>query len=147
MVSPASAAKAELVAAGVERLRAFGYEPVVMPHALSRGPLYFAGTAEERVADLHAAFADKSIEGMICTRGGWGSVELLPLLDRELIAANPKVFVGYSDHTSLHTWMWNECRLSTVYGPMVAADWSREDGEDERTWRSVVEGDGVVECG
>jgi muramoyltetrapeptide carboxypeptidase len=147
VVSPASAAKAELVVAGVERLRAFGYEPVVMSHALSRGPLYFAGTAEERVADLHAAFRDESIEGVICTRGGWGSAELLPLLDRELIRANQKVFVGYSDHTSLHAWMWNECRMPTVYGPMVAADWSREDGIDERTWRAVVEGDGIWSVG
>lgn len=113
-----------------------------MPHALSRGPLYFAGTAEDRVADLHAAFAEKSIEGIICTRGGWGSAELLPLLDRELIAANPKVFVGYSDHTSLQVWFWNACKMPTVHGPMVAADWSREDGIDERTWRAVVEGDG-----
>ena len=143
VVSPASAAKAELVQRGCERLRGFGYEPVVMPHALDRGPLYYAGTAEDRVADLHAAFADESIEGVICTRGGWGSAELLPLLDRELVRANPKVFVGYSDHTSLHAWFWNECGMPTFYAPMVAADWSKSDGVDERTWRSVVEGDGV----
>jgi len=147
VVSPASTAKAELVAAGVENLREFGYEPVVMPHALSHGPLYYAGTAEERVADLHAAFADKSIDGVICTRGGWGSAELLPLLDRALICANPKVFVGYSDHTTLHAWFWNECRLPTVYGPMVAADWSRKDGVDLRTWRAVVEGEGEWSVG
>jgi len=143
VVSPASAARAELVERGCERLRGFGYEPVVMPHALDRGPLYYAGTAEDRVADLHAAFADESIEGVICTRGGWGSAELLPLLDRELVRANPKVFVGYSDHTSLHAWFWNECGMPTFYAPMVAADWSKSDGVDERTWRSVVEGDGV----
>jgi len=142
VVSPASAAKAELVAAGADHLLKFGYEPVVMPHAFSRGPLYYAGTAEQRVADLHAAFTDETIDGVICTRGGWGSAELLPLLDRELIWANPKVFVGYSDHTSLHTWFWNECKLPTVYGPMVAADWSHDDGADVRTWRSVVEGEG-----
>jgi muramoyltetrapeptide carboxypeptidase len=147
VVSPASAAKAELVTAGAESLRAFGYAPVVMPHALSRGPLYFAGTAEERVADLHAAFADKSFDGLICTRGGWGSVELLPLLDRELIGANPKVFVGYSDHTSLHAWFWNEFNMPTVYGPMVAADWSHPEGADDRTWRAVVEGEGVWSVG
>jgi muramoyltetrapeptide carboxypeptidase len=147
VVSPASAAKAELVAAGVERLQVFGYEPVMMPHALSCGPLYFAGTAEERVADLHAAFADRTIEGVICTRGGWGSAELLPLLDQELICANSKVFVGYSDHTSLHAWMWNECRLPTVYGPMVAADWSRDHGVDERTWSAVVEVEGAWSVG
>ena len=139
VVSPASAAKAEQVERGVARLKAFGYEPIVMPHALNRGPLYYAGTAEQRIGDLHAAFADRSIEGILCTRGGWGSVELLPLLDRELVRANPKVFVGYSDHTSLHAWFWNECRLQTFYAPMVAADWSKEDGVDERTWRSALE--------
>lgn len=140
VVSPASAAKAELVERGCERLKAFGYEPVVMPHALNRGPLYYAGTAKDRVADLHGAFADQSIDGVICTRGGWGSAELLPLLDRELVHANSKVFVGYSDHTSLHAWFWNECGLPTFYAPMVAADWSKDDGVDERTWRAVVEG-------
>ncbi len=147
VVSPASATKPELVERGVDRLRAFGYEPVVMPHALARGPLYYAGTAQERVADLHAAFADASIDGVLCTRGGWGSVELLPLLDRELIQANPKVFVGYSDHTSLHTWFWNECRLRTFYAPMVAADWSKDDGVEERTWRAALEGDGSWSVG
>ena len=147
VVSPAATAKPELVERGVERLRAFGYEPVVMPHALARGPLYYAGTAQERVADLHAAFADASIDGVLCTRGGWGSAELLPLLDHELIRANPKVFVGYSDHTSLHTWFWNECGLRTFYAPMVAADWSKDDGVEERTWRAALEGDGSWSVG
>ncbi len=143
VVSPASSAKRELVESGIDRLRAFGYEPVLMPHALSRGPLYYAGTAAERVADIHEAFADKTIDGILCTRGGWGSAELLPLLDTELIRSNPKVFAGYSDHTSLHAWLWNECALPTFYAPMVAADWSKPDGVDERTWRSALEGNGV----
>lgn len=142
VVSPASHAKHELVEAGMERLRAFGYEPVLMPHALSRGPLYYAGTATERVADLHAAFADDTIDGILCTRGGWGSAELLPLLDDALVRAHPKVFVGYSDHTSLHAWFWNECSLPTFYAPMVAADWAKPDGVEERTWRSAVENEG-----
>jgi muramoyltetrapeptide carboxypeptidase len=140
VVSPASAAKAEQVKQGSARLRAFGYEPVLMPHALARGPLYYAGTKEERVADLHAAFADESIDGVLCTRGGWGSAELLPLLDRDLVRAHPKVFVGYSDHTSLQAWFWNECGLATYYAPMVAADWSKADGVDERSWRALIEG-------
>ena len=142
VVSPASAAKAELVQAGCEHLRAFGYEPVVMPSALARGPLYYAGTAEERVADLHTAFADVSIDGILCTRGGWGSAELLPLLDAALVRAHPKVFVGYSDHTSLQVWLWQECGLRTFYAPMVAADWSKADGVDLPTWRAAVEGVG-----
>jgi muramoyltetrapeptide carboxypeptidase len=147
VVSPASYAKPELVELGVARLRAFGYEPVVMPHALARGPLYYAGTAEERVSDLHAAFADKSVDGVICTRGGWGSAELLPLLDVALLRENPKVFAGYSDHTSLHVWLWNECGIPTFYAPMVAADWAKVDGVDERTWRAAVEGKGAWSVG
>ena len=139
VVSPASAAKAESVHAGVAALRAFGYQPVLMPHALARGPLYYAGTAAERVADLHEAFADATIDGILCTRGGWGSAELLPLLDRALIRAHPKVFVGYSDHSSLQTWLWNECGLQSFYAPMVAADWAQEDGVDLRSWRAAVE--------
>jgi muramoyltetrapeptide carboxypeptidase len=138
-VSPASAAKPELVELGRARLQAFGYDTIIMPHALDHGPLYYAGTAADRVADLHAAFADPTIEGVLCTRGGWGSAELLPLLDATLIRANPKVFVGYSDHTSLHAWLWNECRLPTFYAPMVAADWSNLDGVDYRTWRAALQ--------
>lgn len=139
VVSPASAARPELVAAGVEHLRAFGYQPVLMPHALARGPLYYAGTATERIADLQEAFADDSIDGILCTRGGWGSAELLPLLDAQQIAANPKAFIGYSDHTSLHAWMWNECALPTFHAPMAAADWSKLGGVDEPSWRACIE--------
>ena len=140
VVSPASAAKSEAIDEGCERLRAFGYEPVVMPNAKVRGPLYYAGTAQQRAEDLHAAFADKSMDGVLCTRGGWGSAELLPYLNAHLIWANPKVFVGYSDHTSLHVWFWNECKLPTYYAPMVAADWSKDDGVDARSWSALVEG-------
>lgn len=138
MVSPASAAKPELVERGIAHLREAGYEPVLMPHALDRGPLYYAGTAAERVADLHAAFAEDAIHGIICTRGGWGSAELLPLLDLELIRTHPKPFIGYSDHTSLQSWLWNECRMQSFYAPMVAADWAHEDGVDEGSWRGAL---------
>jgi muramoyltetrapeptide carboxypeptidase len=72
---------------------------------------------------------------------------LLPLLDRDLVCANRKVFVGYSDHTSLHAWFWNECGMRTFYGPMVAADWSKTDGVDERTWRAALQGEGVWSVG
>jgi muramoyltetrapeptide carboxypeptidase len=141
VVSPASAAKAELVQAGVECMAMMGYEVVTMPHALDRGPIYYAGTAEQRVADLHAAFADPKIDGILCTRGGWGSAELLPLLDAELVRANPKVFVGYSDHTSLHMFFARETGLVTFYGPMVAADFARKDGFDAASWGHALNGD------
>jgi muramoyltetrapeptide carboxypeptidase len=139
VLSPASAAKAEVVEKGIDRLLHFGYKPLLMPYALASGPLYYAGTVEQRLHDLHTAFGDPGIEGLLCTRGGWGSAELLPRLDAQLIRANPKVFVGYSDHTSLHVWLWNELRMMTFYAPMVAADWSNMDGVHRATWQAAVE--------
>jgi muramoyltetrapeptide carboxypeptidase len=144
VLSPASAARPERVHAGVARLQACGYEPVVMPSALLRGPLYYAGTPQQRVSDLHAAYADPEIGAIVCTRGGWGSVELLPLLDRDLIRSHPKLLVGYSDLTSLHVWLWNECRAIGIHGPMAAADWSAEDGVDLRSWCAAVAADRPV---
>ena len=142
VVSPASAAKGELIERGVEHLRRRGFMVEVMPHAFSRGPLYYAGTARERAADLHAALTHDAIDAVIATRGGWGSAELLPLLDAmgtaEALRARPKPFIGYSDHTSLQMWMWERCGLPTIYGPMVAADWSKDDGVDEPSWDTAV---------
>ena len=142
VVSPASAAKEEAVAAGVRQLQEMGYTVQMGEHALARGPLYYAGTVQDRLADLHAAFADKAVDAVICTRGGWGSAELLPLLDRDLIRANPKPFIGFSDQTSLQQWMWRECGLVTFYGPMVSADWSKyasgRQGADLASWHSAL---------
>src|ERR1700761_8749334 len=140
VVSPASTPKPELVQQGIEHLQALGYRTILSPHALDSGPLYYAGTLQQRLDDLHIAFADPKIHGIICTRGGWGSAELLPHLDAGLIRSNPKAFIGYSDHTSLHTWLHNEAGLITFYGPMVAADFSRADGADMASWGSSLYG-------
>jgi len=140
-VSPASAPKPELVQRGISRLQELGYRTVPGAHALDDGPLYYAGTLEHRLEDLHAAFADPSIDGIVCTRGGWGTAELLPYLDTALIRANPKVFVGYSDLTSLHCWLHQEANLISFYGPMVASDFARDNGADLASWRHCLEGD------
>ena len=141
VISPASTPKRELVERGVAELEALGYSVMLGKSALASGPLYYAGSLAERLKDLHAAFADRSVDGIICTRGGWGSAELLPHLDRELIRANPKAFIGYSDHTSLHSWFQNEANLTSFYAPMVASDFGREDGVDLASWRNCFVGE------
>jgi muramoyltetrapeptide carboxypeptidase len=138
VLSPASAAKAERVHQGIVHLRDLGYKLVLGAHALESGPLYYAGALGDRLDDLHSAFADPAIDGIMCTRGGWGSAELLPYLNSALIRANPKVFIGYSDHTSLHCWLHNEANLVTFYGPMAAADFSRGDGADIVSWQNSL---------
>jgi len=141
VVSPASTPRRDEVEAGLKALQALGYKTVLMSNARKPGPLYYAGTLEQRLADLHAAFADPAIDGIVCTRGGWGSAELLPHLDAKLIRANAKAFVGYSDHTSLHQWLAREAGLVSFYGPMVASDFSRAGGVDAASWGHVFAGD------
>jgi muramoyltetrapeptide carboxypeptidase len=147
ILSPASTPKPDLVHRGIARLHSLGYKTVLGAHALDSEPLYYAGRLEDRLNDLHAAVADSTIDGIICTRGGWGSAELLAHLDAALIRANPKVFVGYSDHTSLHCWLHNVANLVTFYGPMAAADFSREDGVDIASWEHNFCGDGSWSLG
>jgi muramoyltetrapeptide carboxypeptidase len=141
VLSPASTPKPDLVHQGIAHLNSLGYKTVLGAHALDSGPLYYAGALEDRLQDLHAAFADPTIDGIVCTRGGWGSAEFLPHLDTGLIRSNPKAFIGYSDHTSLHCWLHNEANLVTFYGPMAAADFSRDDGVDTASWQHSFQGD------
>lgn len=141
VISPASTPKRELVERGVAALERAGYRVKLGQHALASGPLYYAGTLLQRLEDLQGAFADPEVDGVICTRGGWGSAELLPHLDAALIRAHAKAFIGYSDHSSLHSWFQNEVGLTTFYAPMVAADFARTDGVDLPSWRHVFEGD------
>lgn len=140
VVSPASTPRPELVQRGMEQLQGLGYRTVLGKHALDSGPLYYAGSLEERLSDLHAAFADAAVDGIVCTRGGWGSAELLPHLDVGLIRAHPKAFIGYSDHTSLHGWLLKEANLISFYGPMVAADFARDGGVELASWRHSLQG-------
>jgi muramoyltetrapeptide carboxypeptidase len=140
IVSPASTPRPELVQQGIAALEDLGYKTVLYPSALQKGPLYYAGSIEQRLSDLHDAFKDSAIDAILCTRGGWGSAELLPFLDAELIRANTKPFLGYSDHTSLQIWLKNVTDTVTFYAPMVAADFSRRGGADLPSWRHALEG-------
>lgn len=140
VISPASTPKREMVERGLAELQAAGYQIKLGKYAFGGGPLYYAGTLAERLEDMHTAFADDTVDGVICTRGGWGSAELLPYLDKDLICSNPKAFIGYSDHSSLHTWFQNEANLTTFYGPMVASDFGRENGVDRVSWQKTFEG-------
>ncbi len=138
IVSPASAVRADFVADGIAELESFGYRTKLFPHALAKGPLNYAGCVEDRVADLHAAFADPEVDGILCTRGGWGAAELLPLLDAELIRAHAKPFIGYSDITTLHVWLQSEVGMVSFQAPMVASDWVRLDSVDVACWTSAL---------
>jgi muramoyltetrapeptide carboxypeptidase len=90
---------------------------------------YVGGTAEERIADLHAMFADPAVKGIFCIRGGYGAPHLLDAIDYGLIRRNPKVFAGYSDITALHLAIQNKAGLATFHSPVVLSrftDWTQD---------------------
>ncbi len=141
VVAPASFARAERVEGGAERLRAMGYAPRFAEHALERGPLFFAGTQEQRIADLHAAFADDETQMAMCLRGGYGSNYLLEHVDLELIRRHPKAFFAYSDLTGLQLLMLDRLGLPAFHGPMLAADFYLEDGVHLESFKAALAGD------
>lgn len=141
VIAPASSAKADRIEAGVAALRARGYDPVLSAHAMGRETPYFSGAASERLADLHAAFANPEIKAIFTTRGGYGSNYLLEDLDLDLVRSNPKPFFSYSDLTAVQTWLLDKTGLPMFHGPLVAGDFSREDGVHEASLRASLSGE------
>jgi muramoyltetrapeptide carboxypeptidase len=102
VVAPASSweNRSELLR-GVAGLEAWG-PPVRLGDHINDRHGYMAGRDEDRAADLHAMLADPEIRAIVCLQGGYGMPRLIPLLDEQLFAANPKAICGYSDLTTLH---------------------------------------------
>ncbi len=121
IVAPASPTSKEKIEKACEKLSQMGFRVVVGKNCHSQ---YGYLTAEDklRAEELNSMFTNKDIDGIICLRGGYGTPRILDLLDYELIKNNPKVFVGYSDITSLHIALNKYADLVTFHGPMAASD-------------------------
>ena len=117
LVAPASSTeRPERIDEVIAHLKAQGF--AVKPSAnLRRRTGYLAGTDAERAADFNAAFADPKVKAVFALRGGYGSCRILSLLDYDLIRANPKPFIGYSDITALHHAILVKSGLVTYHGP------------------------------
>jgi muramoyltetrapeptide carboxypeptidase len=141
IIGPASYAQPERTERGLSALRDLGLKPKLGANALACGPLYFAGTPEQRLADLHAAFADPATSAVMSLRGGYGSNYLLESLDFETIAAHPKPFLAYSDLTGLQLRLLDELGLPAFHGPMLAADFYQNMGIHFDSFRSALAGE------
>jgi muramoyltetrapeptide carboxypeptidase len=140
VLSPASFAKPVRVERGLQRLRTLGFVPRLGANTQKRGPLFFAGTPEERLADFHAAFADPETAIVACMRGGYGSNYLLESLDLPLIQQHPKPFFAYSDLTGIQLHLLDRLGLPVFHGPMVAADFALDDGVHLASFQSALAG-------
>ena len=121
IVAPASPFARDEFDRGIAEIRTLGFEPVYDESVFARSRLgYVAGTPEIRAAAINAAWSDPSIAGLIGVRGGYGSAQVLPLLDRDLGQRVGKPFVGYSDLTALLTFHTSVLGLVAFHGPMLA---------------------------
>ena len=119
VVSPASPFARDEFDQGIAELRRLGFEPVYDDSVFARRA-YVSGTPAVRAAAIRAAWRDPSIAGLIGVRGGYGSVQLLPLLDRDEARRARKPFIGYSDLTSMLVFLTTGCDLVAFHGPMLA---------------------------
>lgn len=101
-----------------ERLGRLGLEVVFAPNTTDENWDYMGSASiEKRVADIHTAFADKSVKAILTMIGGFNSNQLITHLDYDLIKNNPKIFCGFSDITALHGAIYAKTGLETYYGP------------------------------
>lgn len=126
LVAPSSPVPQLNLDKAIDSIRFLGLEPVVYISCSSRHG-YLSGTDDLRTADVNAAFADSSIKGIFCLRGGFGVTRLLPHIDFKMIKENPKVFIGYSDITGLHISINQLCGFITYHGPMPNSNYRKLD--------------------
>lgn len=119
VVAPASPFLREEFDQGIEEIRRLGFTPVYDDTVFARRS-YTAGPPELRAAAIHRAWRDPSIAGLIGARGGYGSAQVLPLLDPAEAVRACKPFIGYSDLTAVLTFLTGSCGMVAFHGPMLA---------------------------
>ncbi|WP_119068646.1 S66 family peptidase [Rubrobacter indicoceani] len=126
-----------------ERLAAFGLRVSFAAH-VEEIDLFYSSPVESRVSDIHAAFLDPGVSGVMTVLGGYSSNQLLPRLDFDLIRETPKVFCGFSDITALHNAMLAKADLVTYYGPHFSSLGMRDGLEytTEYLEKAVMSGEG-----
>ena len=118
ILAPASPFERDVFDAGVQELQRLGFVPVYDERIFEKHG-YVAGTAVSRASQLREAWRDPTIDAIIGVRGGYGCVQCLPMLDVDDLAGAPAAFIGYSDLTTIHSWLGCQAGVVSVHGPML----------------------------
>ena len=123
---------------GVAEIERLGFVPVYNESVFARRE-YVAGPADLRAAAIRAAWQDPSIAGVVAVRGGYGSAQVLPLLDPAEARAACKPFIGYSDLTAMLTFLTMNCEMVAFHGPMLAGRLGRgQEGYDRESFERAL---------
>lgn len=120
IVSPSYVTDEETMTKGMDAIRAMGFVPVLAPNVNKAYLEKYAGTPAERTADLEWAYANSDIKAIMTTRGGYGAIQLLPLLNADVLSANPKWLIGYSDITTLLSFSVS-AKVMAIHGTMLSS--------------------------
>ena len=132
IVSPAGATESEAsLQQAVRNVESLGLRVKLMPSVGKRWG-YLGGTDEQRAEDLNEAIRDKDVQGIVCLRGGYGTMRILPMLDYKGFARAPKVLLGYSDITALLNAFARKSGVITFHGPIAENPMTGFEGENVR---------------
>jgi muramoyltetrapeptide carboxypeptidase len=134
-VSPASTPDEAGVQRAAAILQSWGFEVDYGDHVFHKhGP--FAGSDDERAADLNAALRDPSVRAVFATRGGRGCYRIADRIDFDAVSKDPKLLIGFSENTILHLMLWKQCRLPGIHGAVF------EDAENNNALRTALTSSG-----
>ena len=143
VVSPASPFAVQEFEQGIAELRRLGFEPVYDESVFERS-VFTSGPPEARAAAFVRAWSEPSVAALIAVRGGYGSVQLLPVLETWEPEHTPKLFIAYSDNTSLLSWLTTKRRIAALHGPMLEGRLAGGPGNyDELSFMRLLQGRGA----
>jgi muramoyltetrapeptide carboxypeptidase len=143
VVSPASSFSRAEFDLGIAEIGRLGFEPVY-DDTVFETSMFTAGSAAVRAAAFKRAWEDPEIAALLAVRGGYGSVQLLPELAAWYPQRRPKLFIGYSDNTSLLSWLTCQCGVAALFGPMIDGRLARGvEGYDEASFLRLAMGMGA----
>jgi muramoyltetrapeptide carboxypeptidase len=118
LVSPAYWVPQDALQQAAETIKSWGLQPVIGPHTNNLNVNAYAGTADERAADLLWALEDDTIKAVVCSRGGYGSIHLLNRIPQEYFQQHPKWLIGHGDITIL-LYAVAGAGVMCIHGPMA----------------------------
>jgi len=140
IVAPASPFSRDEFTRGIAEIERLGFAPVFDDSVFARESGYLAGSPEVRAEAFTRYWTDPEVSALLAVRGGYGSVHLLPLLDRARMVARPKLFIGYSDNTSMLSWLTCQCGIAALHGPMLEGRLAGGEGYDKRSFLELLSG-------